>query len=421
MKPNWKGEPRGKRKASSAAATPIETSSKYQDFEDAVEKMKVKFQDDQVQRLKESEDRIVAIDEELKAIDPEKHYMILQRKILLDEKKTLQGRVDDIISGASDREFQKKIREFIAAKESIEKSPSCIRRPHNRKKTKGVKGGDDGVPDSEKNRRKATGHSRQIRVSTSKSEWKGIDLLYDELIDTMGDPEDAESSVYVHTSNMCSECNVLCQRLSAESVLSCPQCGIIYPYLDSTVASTGHSDDRSFSQFAYSRKNHFETFLKTIQGKESAQIPEPVKRGVEIELAKKRIRPEHVTPKKVRDALKVMKQSKYYEHSVLITSHITGIPPPRFTPVVEQKLVELFLKIQAPFGLAVKAVDPTRKNFLSYGYIALKLCQILGDDAVDKEWISRMPRLKGRDKLYKSDLIWQHICQQLGWRYYPTV
>ena len=141
-------------------------------------------------------------------------------------------------------------------------------------------------------------------------------------------------------------------------------------------------------------------WLKSIQGKESATIPERILSGVENQLAWKRIKPEHVTPKRVRDALKVMKESKYYDNCVLITSLITGKDPPRFTPVVGKTLIELFMKIQDPFALACKALDPKRKNFLSYSYVALKLCQILGD-AVDKDWMARFPRLKGKDKLFK--------------------
>ena len=210
------------------------------------------------------------------------------------------------------------------------------------------------------------------------------------------------------------------QKLPSESALACPECGVQTSYLDSTAAATGHADDRSFNQFAYCRTNHFLQWLRACQGKESVTIPDEVLRGVCQELAKNRVRVDDITSKKVRDALKVMKQRKYYENVVLITSLLTGKKPPRFSPTVEQTLQRLFMKIQKPFEVAVRAICPERKNFLSYSYILTKLCGLIRD-SIDPRWLTAFNCLKGKDKIYKSDKLWCHMCRQLGWRYYPSI
>ena len=138
-----------------------------------------------------------------------------------------------------------------------------------------------------------------------------------------------------------------------------------------------------------------------------------------VKCKEQRIDPESLTPKKVKQLLKECKLRKYYENNVLIYSLLTGKDPPRFEPRVEAKLESMFMQIALPFEKAVKEICPDRKNFLSYSFVCFKFIQLLPD--VDNVWLQSFNLLKGRDKLYKQDLLWRHMCKTLGWKFIPSV
>ena len=351
---------------------------------------------------------------------------ILPRRILQSEMDALWNRVRCIRGGQALSEFDSKLASFRRVHRNIEKRAPrgggaavvevAAKKPKRAKKK------------SLGNRRKSAAHNRDIRVSSSnKVSTPTFDVLMDEIegefADELGAEEDGAPPpvLYVCNRNFCPDCEtVLMQKLPTESALACPECGVSTSYIDSTAASTGHSDDRSFNQFAYSRSNHFLQWMRSCQGKESVTVPEDILQGVCRELAKKRVQVDDITSRKIRECLKTMRQRKYYEHVVLITSLLTGKTPPRFTPQVERTLQRLFQKIQKPFEIAVTAICPERKNFLSYSYILTKLCGLLRD-SIDARWLTAWPSLKGKDKIYRSDRLWAHMCKQLRWKYYPSI
>ena len=42
-------------------------------------------------------------------------------------------------------------------------------------------------------------------------------------------------------------------------------------------------------------------------------------------------------------------------------------------------------------------------------------------DSIDERWLTAWPSLKGKDKIYRSDKLWAHMCKQLGWKFYPSI
>jgi len=64
----------------------------------------------------------------------------------------------------------------------------------------------------------------------------------------------------------------------------------------------------------------------------------------------------------------------------------------------------------------MKYCPPNRQNFTSYPYILHKFCQLLEWD----ELLPCFPLLKSRDKLQEADSIWEKICGDLGWCFYPS-
>jgi hypothetical protein len=79
----------------------------------------------------------------------------------------------------------------------------------------------------------------------------------------------------------------------------------------------------------------------------------------------------------------------------------------------EEKLRHMFREIQPSFK---KHCPKGRRNFLSYGYVLYKFCELLEMD----EYLAYFPLLKNRDKLYLQDKTWELICRDQSWQYIPT-
>jgi Poxvirus Late Transcription Factor VLTF3 like len=167
--------------------------------------------------------------------------------------------------------------------------------------------------------------------------------------------------------------------------------------------------------YSYNRLNHLNEWLSKLQAREMTNIPSDVLDALRLELKKARItNPKEITQKKVKELLKKLKLSKYYEHVPNITNMLTGAEVPKFPPHLEDKLRTMFEQVQEPFRLYC---PKNRKNFLHYGYVLYKFCELLGED----RWLSYIPMLKSFDKLYVQDQIWKQICAHLRWEFIPSV
>ncbi len=121
-----------------------------------------------------------------------------------------------------------------------------------------------------------------------------------------------------------------------------------------------------------------------------------------------------ITNSKIRQYLKKIKLSKYYEHIPYIVNKISGKQSPIMSREIEDKLRLMFKEIQIPFA---KACPSDRKNFLNYNYIIHKFVELLELD----DFIDCFPLLKSREKLYQQDQIWKKICDELQWEFIPSL
>jgi hypothetical protein len=180
----------------------------------------------------------------------------------------------------------------------------------------------------------------------------------------------------------------------------------------------------SSKQFEYKRAGHFKHWLNKTQGKEQAEIPDEIYTGIESEISKERIKDRSkITPTKVRAWLKkisfttktgdLIKGSKYYDNIESITRLIGGIKTIDIPPHREEKLINLFKEVEEVFEI----VKPDyMSNFMSFPYTIFKLCELL-------EWDEYLPRFKllSRDeRLARQDKVWEKICKELKWEFYPT-
>ena len=219
----------------------------------------------------------------------------------------------------------------------------------------------------------------------------------------------------------CPDCKTPKRFIKTESSLACPECGTsthVTEY-DASNLSFDETIVRSVNRHgSYKRANYFAEWLNSLQARESTVIPDDVLDAVRAEFKKNRATTRaDITPKKVLQHLKKLRLRKWFEHKYALCTALEGIPPPELSPALEVKLKAMFNEIHGPFDKWRPVVAPTRKNFLSYGYVLYKFCELLGQD----DLLDYFTLLKDGEKLYQMDVIWRKICEEVGWEFIPTV
>ena len=198
------------------------------------------------------------------------------------------------------------------------------------------------------------------------------------------------------------------------SDLVCMQCGHAEYVQSQEVGFKEEQDMERHVVYSYKRENHFNEWINQFQAKESTSVPTELIDQLREEMKKQRMKSaSDLTHSKVREMLKKIHMNKYYEHAPYITTILNGVQPPTMPQALEDRLRLMFGQIQKPFE---KHCPENRKNFLSYSYILYKFCELLGED----QYLPCFPLLKSKEKLYRHDLIWKKITEELGWEYIPT-
>jgi hypothetical protein len=120
-----------------------------------------------------------------------------------------------------------------------------------------------------------------------------------------------------------------------------------------------------------------------------------------------------LTPKLMREILRKLGYNKYFEHIQYINRKI-GIEAPLMSESLTETLYVLFIEIQSPWGLHC---PEGRVNFFNYSYILYQLCELLGQ----KEYLPYITMLKNEGKQKQQDETWKKVCEDLDWKYNPTV
>lgn len=200
-----------------------------------------------------------------------------------------------------------------------------------------------------------------------------------------------------------------------EAMLGCRECGYQDFILIDSEKPSYKDPPREISYFAYKKINHLNEWLAQFQAKETTEIPADIFEQIQSELRKERIIDTlKLKPSKLREILKKLKLSKYYEHVAHIMNRLNGVQAPVLSREVEDKLRFMFREIQPSF---IKHCPKGRSNFLSYSYVLYKFCQLLELD----DFLPCFPLLKSREKLYMQDKIWQCICDDMGWEFIKSI
>lgn len=213
----------------------------------------------------------------------------------------------------------------------------------------------------------------------------------------------SQDLIYMRDQTVCKQCGVvLCEYLSCSNEI---KNNMTYEQQINDVVAV----------YSYNRMNHMNEWISKLQAREMTVIPTEVLDAIRLELKKARItQPSEITQKRVKELLKKLKMSKYYEHVPNITNVLTGVEVQKFPIHLEHKLRAMFEQIQEPFRMFC---PKTRKNFLHYGYVLYKFCELLGEDS----YLKHIPMLKSFEKLYVQDQIWKKICAHLRWEFIPSV
>jgi len=231
------------------------------------------------------------------------------------------------------------------------------------------------------------------------------------------DPEHARvtTTTFEDPYGICERCDKEMTFSQNEALFFCDTCGEQEFVLIDSDKPSYKDPPREVTYYAYKRINHFNEWLAQFQAKESTDIPEDVFQAILDELKKERItNVDTIKPAKIREILKKLKYTNFYEHVPYILNRINGKMAPVMGREVEEKLRFMFKEIQSSF---IKHCPKNRSNFLSYSYVLYKFCQLLELD----EYLQCFPLLKNRDKLYNQDKIWQKICEDLRWEFIRSI
>jgi hypothetical protein len=209
----------------------------------------------------------------------------------------------------------------------------------------------------------------------------------------------------------CEMCETEMTMCMNEAVLTCPKCGNQEHILVDSDKPSYKDPPREVAYYAYKKINHFNEWLAQFQAKESTDIPQEIYDQILLRLKKERITNMSTLKKdKLREILRSMGKSKYYEHIPHIINRLNGQNAPFMSREDEEKLRHMFREIQPAFK---KYMPKGRRNFLSYAYVLYKFCELLEMD----EFLPCFTRLKNREKLIIQDKTWEMICKEMSWQF----
>lgn len=215
----------------------------------------------------------------------------------------------------------------------------------------------------------------------------------------------------------CKHCNQIRTIINSDGKAICTNCAVEEKVIVDNGRPTykeSKENKESNCQFKYKKINHFNEWMNQLQGKESTYIPEYVYTRLKEQIAKDGVTDyKTLTNPQARVYLKKLKLSKYFEHIPYILNHIGGPAPPVLSTQTEERLRNMFRDILEPFN---KYCPEDRSNFLNYSYVFHKFFELLEMDYM----LDYCPLLKSRQKLEQMDQIFEKICADLRWKFYPS-
>jgi hypothetical protein len=215
----------------------------------------------------------------------------------------------------------------------------------------------------------------------------------------------------------CFNCGSTKKLNQLEGIYTCHDCGETEEVIVESEKPAHKDSVPEKAGYPYQRKNHLNEWLSQFQAKQSTDIPDEVFQKIKGELKKNRLTKKSdimkINLERMKDMLKKLDLSDYYDHVPYILSKLKKKRPPTISREMEERIRAMFAQIQEPFK---RHCPPGRVNFLSYSYVLHKFCELLELD----EFLGSFLLLKSPEKLREQDIIWKKICSDLKWQYIPS-
>jgi hypothetical protein len=222
-----------------------------------------------------------------------------------------------------------------------------------------------------------------------------------------------DMNLYIKNMDICNICNIgEMTALEDEGVLICNNCAVHIPYLIENEKPSYKEPPKEVCFYSYKKITHFKEIIAQFQGKETTQIPADHINLIELQIKKERIGINELNYSKMKEILKKLGLSKYYEHIAFIKNKL-GIPPPVFSQELEETLYNLFMEILVPYA---QVCPDNRLNFLHYYFVLYKLLELLDE----RHYLPNIPMLKDPSKIVEQDHVWRQICDIINWEAIPT-
>jgi len=210
---------------------------------------------------------------------------------------------------------------------------------------------------------------------------------------------------------LCQKCHAPMSTTRFEML--CTSCGNTVPRVKRADMNMKELESVQETAPSYKRNNHLHEWITRVQARERKVVPMAVKQAVLQSFEKWGF--DRYNPKQslVRRFLRDAGYQRYFEHIPQIMHWLSGKKQIVFDDDTVCKIKKVFNAIQGPFE---KHKPPGRKNFLSYGYILYKVCELLELD----DLLHAFRLLKSRTNLMKADKVWRGICNDCGYQYIPT-
>jgi len=265
----------------------------------------------------------------------------------------------------------------------------------------------DGIEYTENNENKNDGIFKYVSMDMEKKNEENYKLYMKQCF-----PDEINNIDYSINKYTCKNCGCNTHHDTSSGINICYSCGLTEINSVSSTPEWNVSETHDFIKpYSYKRTSHFKEWITQIQGREGTNIPDDIINILIGEIKKERLTDKSlITYYKIKEFLKKLKLNKYYEHIPNIIHRITGNKQLIISQELEDKLIDMFNKIQDPF---IKHCPKDRKNFLSYSYTLYKFFELL-----DKpEYLIYFPLLKSREKLFDQERIWMLICKDLDWKF----
>lgn len=221
---------------------------------------------------------------------------------------------------------------------------------------------------------------------------------------------------YTISINKCPHCNIgemISQEDEGRLICNNRKCGKSMVHIIENLGTVSKEQMNEATYTAYLRLNHFKEIISQFQGRETTFIPDDIIDMIRLRINKEMLDINKMYVEDMREILTTLNINKYFEHIQYINFKL-GIKPPNMCDELIETLYILFIEIQGPWS---KHCPPERNNFFNYYYLLYQLFVLLDQ----KQYLPYIVLFKNPQIQQQQDFIWEKICNDLDWIFFPTV